>query len=151
MAVFTRMPGLVCVYVVSTAVHLDSSGVHLRAARTCRARFSCREYVLWHCVHTCMIRRQDSRVRVYRIGWFDEEMEKGGGTGKRWSGRMKVDAKWTPGGAAGGVRRLVALCLGGVILCSRRSLQCRETIAVYYICTRAWQHARCCLSLRPAI
>ena len=64
MAVSAGMSCLICVYTVSTAIHLHCSGVHLRAARTCRARFSCREYVLWHCVHTCICRRQDKRVRV---------------------------------------------------------------------------------------
>ena len=92
MAVFTRMPGLVCVYVVSTAVHLDSSGVHLRAARTCRARFSCREYVLWHCVHTCIIRRQGSRVRV-----LDGLMRKREKVEGRDSGGVEEE-RWTPSG-----------------------------------------------------
>ena len=62
MAVSARMTCLIRVYTVSIAIHLDGSGVHLRAARTCRARFSCREYVLWHCVHTCIT---GDRVSAY--------------------------------------------------------------------------------------
>lgn len=88
------MPGVVRVYVVSTAVHLDACSVHLRAARTCRARFSCREYVLWHCVHTCIIRRQGARVRVYRIDGLMKRWEKVEG---RDSGGVGEE-RWTPSG-----------------------------------------------------
>ena len=117
MAVSARMSCLICVYTVSTAIHLHCSGVHLRAARTCRARFSCREYVLWHCVHTCICRRQGKRVRVQFVWMVGEEMQKGGGMEE-----ALVEWKSEGGGQAGGKAELgvafgsLSRRLGGVTI-----------------------------------
>jgi len=78
-----------CLHSVSTTVPLHVLGVHLRAARTCRTRFSCREYDLWHCVHTCIFRRQRSCAghKLMRVGV--SEVEEGGVKERRWRARRQ--------------------------------------------------------------
>jgi hypothetical protein len=55
-------------------------------------------------------------VYAFSVWMIGEGMEKGGGTGQRWSemGERRWTSSWRRGGAAGGVRESVAVCLGGV-------------------------------------
>jgi len=130
------MSCLIRVYAVSIAIHLNASGMHLRAARTCRARFSCREYVLWHCVHTCIIKRLDGRVRVWCV-IVGEEM------GDRWKkveGRDSGGVEWEKEGGrrAGGLEARRSCGWRSGVCCSLSGWSgicscCRKTIPIIYM------------------